>query len=178
MSHLGLVTHSCWYPSPFGSRPVSTLPRDAPPLPGTRLGLRQPWQLWDPSRVWTPDASSWQLSILNISLVLVLLLSLLGSQAGGPYPGVFLFTNPARMIRPVLQLHSGRREVLGTMEQCFLAVQCPDGGHGGSPGLAYTHREISASEKTRFLDERMEGQGGAGVQKCQLKYPIHTTTQP
>ncbi|GLC33155.1 hypothetical protein PLESTB_000364600 [Pleodorina starrii] len=64
---------------------------------------------------------------------------------GGPYPGIFLFTQSARMIRPVVQLDSGRREMLGSLEQCFMAIQCPDGGHGGSPGLAYTHRELSAS---------------------------------
>ncbi|EFJ43848.1 hypothetical protein VOLCADRAFT_95925 [Volvox carteri f. nagariensis] len=64
---------------------------------------------------------------------------------GGPYPGIFLFTQTARMIRPVVQLGSGRREMLGSLEQCFMSIQCPDGGHGGSPGLAYTHRELNAS---------------------------------
>ncbi|GFR47172.1 hypothetical protein Agub_g8865 [Astrephomene gubernaculifera] len=63
---------------------------------------------------------------------------------GGPFPGIFLFTQSARVTRPVLQMSSGRRELLGSLEQCFMAIQCPDGGHGGSPGLAFTHRELGA----------------------------------
>jgi DNA-directed RNA polymerase I subunit RPA2 len=93
---------------------------------------------------------------------------------GGPYPGVFIFTQNGRMVRPVLQLGTSgdleplppasraaaqalgpaaaaaaaapRRELLGSLEQAYLNVQCPDGGFGGSPGLAFTHRELGASE--------------------------------
>ncbi|GIL75864.1 hypothetical protein Vretimale_5574 [Volvox reticuliferus] len=63
---------------------------------------------------------------------------------GGTYPGIFLFSHTARMIRPVVQLATGKQEMVGTLEQCFMSIQCPDGGHGGSPGLAYTHRELTA----------------------------------
>ncbi|GLI65505.1 hypothetical protein VaNZ11_009054, partial [Volvox africanus] len=63
---------------------------------------------------------------------------------GGTYPGIYLFSHSARMIRPVVQLATGKREMLGSLEQCFMSIQCPDGGHGGSPGLAYTHRELTA----------------------------------
>ncbi|PNW80548.1 hypothetical protein CHLRE_07g322176v5 [Chlamydomonas reinhardtii] len=63
---------------------------------------------------------------------------------GGPFPGVFLFSQSARMIRPVVQLDSSKREMLGSLEQCFMSIRCPDGGHGGSPGLAFTHAELGA----------------------------------
>ncbi|KAG2440977.1 hypothetical protein HXX76_003830 [Chlamydomonas incerta] len=63
---------------------------------------------------------------------------------GGPFPGLFLFSQSARMIRPVVQVETSRREMVGGLEQCFMAISCPDGGHGGSPGLAFTHAELGA----------------------------------
>ncbi|CAN0416477.1 unnamed protein product, partial [Discosporangium mesarthrocarpum] len=41
---------------------------------------------------------------------------------GGPYPGLFLFSQGARMCRPVLHLESGRHELIGAMAQQFLEV--------------------------------------------------------
>lgn len=41
---------------------------------------------------------------------------------GGPAPGLFLFTGPARVVRPVLQLQTGRVEWVGAMEQVFMEV--------------------------------------------------------
>ncbi len=41
---------------------------------------------------------------------------------GGPAPGLFLFTGPARLVRPVLQLATGRVEYVGPMEQVFMEV--------------------------------------------------------
>lgn len=35
----------------------------------------------------------------------------------GVFPGLYLFTRPARMIRPVLQLATRRTELLGVLEQ-------------------------------------------------------------
>ncbi|KAK9786393.1 hypothetical protein WJX73_005626 [Symbiochloris irregularis] len=60
---------------------------------------------------------------------------------GGPYPGVYLHTAPARMHRPVTHLASGMRELIGSLEQSHLNVRCPDGGLGGSKGLVYSHAE-------------------------------------
>lgn len=65
-------------------------------------------------------------------------------QQGGPYPGVYIYTQCARMSRPVLQTGSGAVEMLGTLEQLHLAIRCPDGGAGGTPGLAFTHAEMDA----------------------------------
>jgi DNA-directed RNA polymerase I subunit RPA2 len=52
------------------------------------------------------------------------------------------------MVRPVARLQGGgsgeeELELIGPLEQAFLAVRCPDGGAGGSAGLAFTHAELA-----------------------------------
>ena len=45
------------------------------------------------------------------------------TKYSGQYPGLFLFTEPARMIRPVTNLRVKRTEYIGSFEQvCFLYV--------------------------------------------------------
>ena len=44
-------------------------------------------------------------------------------ERGGAYPGVFLSTAPARLLRPVAQLPHGARELIGSLEQTYLAVR-------------------------------------------------------
>ncbi len=68
----------------------------------------------------------------------------IGFEQGGPFPGIHLFTQATRMIRPVRQLRSAAIELLGTLEQGNMSIRCPDGGHGGSPGMAFTHEELGA----------------------------------
>lgn len=58
---------------------------------------------------------------------------------GGPYPGIYLFSEGARMVRPVHQLPSRDLEYIGTLEQQFMDIRLPDGGIGGSAGLRFTH---------------------------------------
>lgn len=43
---------------------------------------------------------------------------------GGPYPGLFLFTGAARLIRPVINRASGKTEFIGPMEQPFMDIAC------------------------------------------------------
>ena len=43
---------------------------------------------------------------------------------GGPYPGLYLFTIAARVVRPVLQRATGRTEFIGPMEQPFMDIAC------------------------------------------------------
>jgi DNA-directed RNA polymerase beta subunit len=43
---------------------------------------------------------------------------------GAPYPGLYLFTCPARLVRPVLHRGTGRTELVGPLEQGFLDVAC------------------------------------------------------
>ena len=44
-------------------------------------------------------------------------------ERGGAYPGVFLSTAPARLLRPVSQLPHGARELIGSLEQTYLAIR-------------------------------------------------------
>ena len=44
-------------------------------------------------------------------------------ERGGAYPGVFLFTSPARLLRPVLQLPGGAHELIGSLEQTYLSIR-------------------------------------------------------
>ena len=56
------------------------------------------------------------------------------------------------MVRPVVRLGdgggekgvgaAGSLELIGPLEQAFLAIRCPDGGSGGTPGRAFTHAEL------------------------------------
>lgn len=49
------------------------------------------------------------------------------------------------MIRPVKQMASGAIEWIGTLEQCHMAIRCPDGSDGGSKQLKFTHTGPSVS---------------------------------
>jgi len=40
----------------------------------------------------------------------------------GQFPGLFLFTGNARMMRPVLNLHLEQIELIGTFEQVYLDI--------------------------------------------------------
>jgi len=63
---------------------------------------------------------------------------------GGRYPGIFLFTTPARMIRPVKHLASGETEFIGSFEQVYMNIACLD----EDIQSITTHQELSA---TNFL---------------------------
>lgn len=41
---------------------------------------------------------------------------------GGQFPGLFLFTNSARMMRPVMNLAAKQIELIGTFEQVYLDI--------------------------------------------------------
>ena len=64
-------------------------------------------------------------------------------ERGAPYPGIFLYSQAARMVRPVRQLVSGAAELIGGLEQHNMNIRCPDGGPGGSRTLKFTHEEFS-----------------------------------
>ena len=44
-------------------------------------------------------------------------------ERGGPYPGIYMFSHAARMMRPVLQMKTGTRELIGTLEQIDLNIR-------------------------------------------------------
>jgi len=86
---------------------------------------------------------------------------------GAPFPGLFLFSQSARMMRPVAQelrirtlpsregkegqkegetvtdINPAPLELIGTLEQQSLDIAVDDGGTCGSDGLEPTHRETS-----------------------------------
>ena len=71
----------------------------------------------------------------------------------GAYPGLYMFSSPARFMRPVRQLGTsglvaGTIELIGSLEQAYMDIRCPDGGTCGSATLAATHEECHA---TAFL---------------------------
>ncbi|CAM9179419.1 unnamed protein product [Chrysoparadoxa australica] len=61
--------------------------------------------------------------------------------SAGPYPGLFLFTQAARMIRPVMNLVTQSLETLGPMEQVYMEIACLP----GDISEATTHRELDAT---------------------------------
>ncbi|THU70277.1 hypothetical protein C4D60_Mb08t23320 [Musa balbisiana] len=67
---------------------------------------------------------------------------------GGAYPGLYMFTNSSRFIRPVrnlIQVTDGNNniELIGPFEQAFMEIRCPDGGNGGRREFfPATHEEI------------------------------------
>ena len=60
-----------------------------------------------------------------------------GGNRGGAFPGLYLFTDAARMIRPVQQIKTGRTEWIGPMEQQYMAIECMEQKPRGA-----THREL------------------------------------
>ena len=44
-------------------------------------------------------------------------------ERGGPYPGIYMFTQAARMMRPVVQVETGVGELIGTLEQIDLNIR-------------------------------------------------------
>ncbi|KAI3416630.1 uncharacterized protein J3R85_015253 [Psidium guajava] len=67
---------------------------------------------------------------------------------GGAYPGLYLFTNPSRFVRPVINISASvdegqSIELIGPFEQVFMEIRCPDGGDGGRrKEFPATHEEI------------------------------------
>lgn len=67
------------------------------------------------------------------------------SKAVGQFPGLYLFTGPARMMRPVINLAINQIELIGTLEQVYMDICIvPEEAY---PGVT-THQEIS---KDSFL---------------------------
>ncbi|KAI8978122.1 hypothetical protein BDB01DRAFT_800873 [Pilobolus umbonatus] len=59
---------------------------------------------------------------------------------GGEYPGLYMFSSPARMMRPVKYLGNGKTDMIGTFEQVYMDIACMDDEI--IPGIT-THQEFS-----------------------------------
>ncbi|CAM0136547.1 DNA-directed RNA polymerase I subunit rpa2 [Umbelopsis sp. WA50703] len=59
---------------------------------------------------------------------------------GGQYPGLYLFSTPARMMRPVKYLANGKTDMIGSFEQVYMDIACMD--DEVIPGVS-THQEFT-----------------------------------
>ena len=70
-------------------------------------------------RIWKTQAEHKLPLDLEIGLVPV--------SKGGQYPGLYLFSSPSRMMRPVKYLANGRDDQIGPFEQVYMNIAClPD----------------------------------------------------
>ena len=88
---------------------------------------------------------------------------------GSPYPGLFLFTGAARMVRPVLQRATGETEMIGPLEQAFMDIACLD--EDIREGIT-THHELDPTNMlslianlTPFSDQN---QSPRNMYQCQM----------
>jgi DNA-directed RNA polymerase I subunit RPA2 len=64
-------------------------------------------------------------------------------STGGQYPGLYLFSTPARMIRAVKYLPTGTKDLVGPFEQVYMDIACmPD---DVVPGVT-THQEFNPTD--------------------------------
>ncbi|KAH9260373.1 hypothetical protein BASA81_001543 [Batrachochytrium salamandrivorans] len=87
-----------------------------------------------------------------------------------PYPGLFLSTGQARMIRPVIQLKTGWVELIGPLEQVFLKIACAR-DEIDSTRDTYVELDV-ASIKTQAQDTYMidEYPNGCNAVVCVISY--------
>ncbi|KAJ3045414.1 DNA-directed RNA polymerase I subunit rpa2 [Rhizophlyctis rosea] len=98
---------------------------------------------------------------------------------GGQYPGLFLFSTPARMTRPVKYLANGATDMVGPFEQVYMDIACLK--EDVIPGLT-THIEFTPTDMlsvvanmTPFSDFN---QSPRNMYQCQMgKQAMGTPTQ-
>lgn len=71
-------------------------------------------------------------------------LAVIEPSDGGTFPGVYIFTSIARMMRPVRHVTSNAVEYIGTFEQPFMDIACPDPSGTDVEYLGATHEELGA----------------------------------
>lgn len=88
---------------------------------------------------------------------------------GGLYPGLFLFTSPSRMMRPVLQLATKTTELIGSFEQVYLNIAIATGemipGQTTHQEIAPTHMLSVIANLTPFSDFN---QSPRNMYQCQM----------
>jgi DNA-directed RNA polymerase I subunit RPA2 len=91
------------------------------------------------------------------------------SSAGSPFPGLYLFTGAARMVRPVLHRATGKTEMIGPLEQAFMDIACLD--EDIREGIT-THQELDPTNMlslianlTPFSDQN---QSPRNMYQCQM----------
>ncbi|XP_069625092.1 DNA-directed RNA polymerase I subunit RPA2 [Ranitomeya imitator] len=85
------------------------------------------------------------------------------------YPGLYVFTTPCRMVRPVRNLAVGKEELIGTLEQVFLNVAIYEGEI--VPGVT-THQELFPhslmSVVANFIPFSDHNQSPRNMYQCQM----------
>uniref|UniRef100_A0A2D4LVU6 DNA-directed RNA polymerase n=2 Tax=Micrurus spixii TaxID=129469 RepID=A0A2D4LVU6_9SAUR len=85
------------------------------------------------------------------------------------YPGLFIFTTPCRMMRPVQNLALGKEEWIGTMEQVFMNIAVSKDEI--QPGLT-THQELfpysMLSVVASFIPFSDHNQSPRNMYQCQM----------
>lgn len=79
------------------------------------------------------------------SIPLDLEIGLVPVSLGGQYPGLYLFSTKARMMRPVRYVANGKDDSIGSFEQVYMDIACTPGEI--EPGCS-THVELAP---TNFL---------------------------
>ncbi|KAM3931519.1 DNA-directed RNA polymerase I subunit RPA2 [Leptodactylus fuscus] len=85
------------------------------------------------------------------------------------YPGLYIFTTPCRMVRPVRNLAVGKEELIGSLEQVFLNVAIYEGDI--VPGVT-THQELfphsMMSVVANFIPFSDHNQSPRNMYQCQM----------
>lgn len=96
------------------------------------------------------------------------------------YPGLFLFTTPCRMVRPVRNLALGKQELIGTFEQLYINVGIMEDEI--EPGVT-THQELfphsMLSVVANFIPYSDHNQSPRNMYQCQMSkqtmgFPLHS----
>ena len=97
--------------------------------------------------------------------------------AGAPYPGLYLFTGAARLVRPVLQRATGKTEMIGPLEQAFMDIACLE--EDIREGIT-THQELNPTNMlslianmTPFSDQN---QAPRNIYQCQMGKQVRIGT--
>ena len=109
-------------------------------LDGRVIGWARPSlaaQLAENLRIWKTEGKQEVPMDLEIGLV--------PEATGGQYPGLFLFSSRARMMRPVKYLANGRDDQIGSFEQVYMNIACTP---AEIEGPDFTHVEHNT---TNFL---------------------------
>ncbi|XP_061743859.1 DNA-directed RNA polymerase I subunit RPA2 isoform X2 [Nerophis ophidion] len=101
------------------------------------------------------------------------------SDKASLYPGLFLFTTPCRMVRPVHNVTLGQPELIGTFEQLYINVGVTE--EEVEPGVT-THQELfphsMLSVVANFIPYSDHNQSPRNMYQCQMGkqtmgFPLH-----
>ncbi|GAM85558.1 hypothetical protein ANO11243_035650 [Dothideomycetidae sp. 11243] len=102
------------------ARPLATLQQSVPiQLDGRILGYCSPKQarkIADTLRYWKVEGTH--------DVPLDLELGYIPNSNGGQYPGIYMFSGPARMYRPVKYLGLDKTDIVGPFEQPYMSIAC------------------------------------------------------